>query len=140
MEQDVQNVVKGELIMIKNSIFQIKERTIDCFYNEKIYDEIIEMLKKDKNVTIFLYFKNEEAIINFIKRHDADIEYIDENSLKELSLNELIKYIKNKDCIKLILNESNDYRNLNIAVDRRGFYLKNGDIIVIPIIANFTNN
>lgn len=30
--------------MLKNSIFQIKERTIDCFDGEKIYNKIIETL------------------------------------------------------------------------------------------------
>lgn len=126
--------------MLKNSIFQIKERTIDCFDSEKIYDKIIETLKIHKNVTIFLYFKDKETIINFIKEHDDDIEYIDENILKELPQNELIKSINNRDYIKITLNELNNYINLNIAIDKNGDYLKNGDVIVIPIIGYFTNN
>lgn len=126
--------------MLKNSIFQIKERAIDCFDSEKIYDKIIETLKIHKNVTIFLYFKDKETIINFIKEHDDDIEYIDENILKELPQNELIKSINNRDYIKITLNELNNYINLNIAIDKNGDYLKNGDVIVIPIIGYFTNN
>lgn len=126
--------------MLKNSIFQIKERTIDCFDSEKIYNKIIETLKIHKNVTIFLYFKDKETIINFIKEHDDDIEYIDENILKELPQNELIKSINNRDYTKITLNELNNYINLNISIDKNGYYLKNGDVIVIPIIGYFTNN
>lgn len=77
-------------------------------------------------MTIFLYFKDKETIINFIKEHDDDIEYIDENILKELPQNKLIKSINNRDYIKITLNELNNYINLNIAIDKNGYYLKNG--------------
>ncbi len=124
---------------MKNNIFPIKERTMKFFEEKNIFREIIELLKNDKGISICLYFKDVKLIVDFISKHAHDIEYLNNDTLKELSIDELKDYFNNQNYANIILSKSNDYISFCIAIDKKGFYLEKADVMIVPIISTFNS-
>ena len=134
MGQVVQSAIKGEERVMKNNIFPIKERTIEFFEENNIFEEIIDLLKNHKVTTLFLYFKNSKMASDFLLKHISDIEYVNDDILKELSFNELKAYFNGKGSANIVLNEKNDYTSFFIVIDEKRLYLEKADVLVIPIL------
>lgn len=120
-----------------NEIFKFKERKMEDFKKEQIFEQALKILEQNKNILLYLYFKDSSILYDFINNNIAKIKELNGEKVLDFSINKCQDYFdknKHNNAFEIVLND--DFcSSIYACVDDKKFYLDNGDVIVIPVIA-----